>query len=154
MLCCIGGLGLWAGDAWLVPSLGSAIFVQALSPSEPSGKAWNTAMGQFSGELAGYLAVYAAGAAMLPSFMSGHPLDAGRLLAVLIAIVLTVLLQRALSATSPAGGATTILVALGTVPPTLHGAFLLAAGILLVTALGEPVRWLLLSLERGGGSPG
>ena len=148
VLCIIGALGLWAGDAWLVPSLGSAIFVQTLTPGEPAGRAWNTAAGQLAAELAAFACVYAVGADALPSFTSGQPLVATRLLAVALSIAATVLLQRAIKATNPAGGAVALLVALGTVPPTLHGAALLAAGILLVTALGEPIRILLLKLEH------
>jgi hypothetical protein len=56
-------------------------------------------------------------------------------------------LQRSLKATSPAGGAVALLIALGTVPPTFYGAILLTIGILLVTAFGEPMRLLILRAE-------
>jgi hypothetical protein len=41
-----------------------------------------------------------------------------------------------------------LLVALGTVPPTAHGALLLTVGILLVTGLGEIARVAILRAEH------
>jgi hypothetical protein len=147
VLVVIGGLGLWAHDAWLVPSLGSAVFVQVMTPELPSGRLWSTAAGQAAAMLGGYAGVFVAGAAALPPFMSGHPLLAPRLLAAGIAVAITALLQRALQATSPAGGATALLLALGAVPPTIAGALVLAIGIALVCALGEAARVTLLRLK-------
>jgi len=40
VLCAIGAIGLAAPDAYLVPSLGSAIFVQVMTPNEPSASRW------------------------------------------------------------------------------------------------------------------
>lgn len=140
VLCLIGALGLAANDAWLVPSLGSAIFVQVMTPQQPSGRIWSTGIGQLVAIVAGFVGVYVAHAETAPAFMSGHPLLAARLLAVAVGVVLTVLAQRALQATSPAGGAVVLLIALGTVPPTVRGAVLLVIGIALVTGLGELAR--------------
>ncbi len=144
VLCAIGALGLWARDAWLVPSLGSALFVQVMTPQEPSGRLWNTAAGQLAGVAAGFTAVFLAGAADVPPFMSHNPLEWSRLTAVGLGAALTVLLQRALDATCPAGGATVLLIALGTVPPSWHGALLLVVGVGLVSLLGEAARVALL----------
>ncbi len=144
ILAAIGALGLAAQDAWLVPSLGSAIFVQVMTPKEPSAHWWNSFAGQLIAIPAGFLGVYVTRAEAAPAFLSGHPLEPIRLAAVAIAIAATVLAQRGLKATCPAGGAVALLIALGTVPPDLHGAALLAIGILLVTILGEPARLLIL----------
>ncbi len=148
VLAVIGALGLAADDAWLVPSLGSAILVQVMTPDQPAGRLWNSGIGQLVAIAAGFAGIYLADAAAAPPFMSGHPLDAARLLAMAIAVAGTVLLQRALKATSPAGGAVALLVALGTVPPTAHGALLLTVGILLVTGLGEFARVAILRAEH------
>ncbi|MBW4023810.1 MAG: HPP family protein [Proteobacteria bacterium] len=148
VLCAIGTIGLAANDAWLVPSLGSAIFVQVMTPKEPSASLWSTLLGQLVALPAGFIAVYVCGAEHAPSFLSGHPLVPDRLLAVAVAVVITILAQRALKATCPAGGAVALLLALGTTSPTWHGLLLLFVGIVLVTILGEPCRVLILRMDR------
>jgi hypothetical protein len=148
VLCAIGAIGITAHDAWLVPSLGSAIFVQVMTPKEPSASLWSTLLGQLVALPAGFIAVYVTGAEAAPAFLSGHALEPDRLLAVAIAVILTILAQRALKATCPAGGAVALLVALGTTPPTGHGALLLTIGIVLVTILGEPCRMLILRMDK------
>jgi len=140
----IGILGIAAHDAWLVPSLGSAVFVQVMTPGQPSGRLWNTAVGQLVAVAAGFAAVYAVGASTAPAFMTGHPLVMARLLAAALGIILTVLLQRGLQATCPAGGAVVLLIAVGTIPATAFGAVSLIAGIALVTVLGEVGRLAVL----------
>jgi CBS-domain-containing membrane protein len=133
VLCGIGALGLLAHDAWLTPSLGSAILIQVMTPREPSARLWNTFIGQALAVFAGFAAVYIAGDHTLP--------------AVAIALAATVLLQRALQATCPAGGAVALLIALGSVPANLHGAWLLAIGIVLVTGMGEAMRVVILKVK-------
>ncbi len=148
VLCAIGALGIGAHDAWLVPSLGSAIFVQVMTPKEPSASLWSTLLGQLVALPAGFVAVFVSGANAAPAFLSGHALQPDRLLAVSIAVILTILAQRALKATCPAGGAVALLLALGTTPPTAHGALLLGVGIVLVTIFGEPIRMLILRQDK------
>jgi hypothetical protein len=145
VLCAIGAISIAAHDAYLVPSLGSAIFVQVMTPKEPSA---SPLIGQLVALPAGFIAVFSCGADTAPAFLSGHPLSPDRLLAVAIAVILTILAQRALKATSPAGGAVALLLALGTIPPTAHGALLMSVGIILVTILGEPCRMLILYREK------
>jgi hypothetical protein len=155
VLCAIGAIALAAHDAYLVPSLGSAIFVQVMTP-KPSASLWSTLIGQLVALPAGFIAVYSCGAEATAAFLSGHPLAADRLLAVAIAVVLTIAAQRALKATSPAGGAVALLFALDTTPPTGHAALLLCCsaalllcvGIVLVTILGEPCRMLILRQDK------
>ncbi len=148
VLCAIGAIGITAHDAWLVPSLGSAIFVQVMTPKEPSASLWSTLLGQLVALPAGFIAVFVSRAETAPTFLSGHPLEPDRLLAVAIASILTILAQRSLKATCPAGGAVALLLALGTTPPTGHGALLLAIGIVLVTLFGEPMRMLILRQDK------
>jgi hypothetical protein len=52
-------------------------------------------------------------------------------------------LQGVLRARHPAAEATTLLIALGTLEPTLHTALTVIGGVTLVTALGEVTRRLL-----------
>ena len=137
-------VSVWTQQPLLAPSLGSAVFVQVMSPTEASARAWNTAMGQIIGVAAGLTGVFVAGATLSPIFMSAHPLVLARVLAVVIAVPLTVLLESALRANSPAGGATAVLLAIGAETPDLSGTGRLLIGIGLVTALGEAARWLVL----------
>jgi hypothetical protein len=148
VLCAIGAIGIAAHDAYLAPSLGSAIFVQVMTPKEQSASFWNTFIGQLVALPAGFIAVYICGAESAPSFHAGHSLAADRLLASAIAVILTIIAQRALKAASPAGGAIALLLALGMTPPTWHGALLLGIGLVLVTIMGEPCRMLILRQDE------
>lgn len=140
----IGAFSLWVQQPLLIPSLGSAIFLQTLTPEEPSARAWNTGMGQLIGAAAGFGAVFLATAEWTPHFMGNNPLTIARVAAAAMAVFVTCVLQRILRATSAAGGATALVVALGAETATEDGAIRLVAGILLVTALGEAARWLIL----------
>ena len=140
----IGGFSIYVQQPMLVPSLGSAIFLQTMTPEEPAARAWNTGMGQFIGAAAGFAAVFLLSAAWTPHFMGDNPLTMPRVAAAIAAVIVTCLLQRVLRATSAAGGATALIVALGAETATVDGAARLAAGILLVTLLGEAARWLVL----------
>jgi len=60
----------------------------------------------------------------------------------------TLLLQALLGAVNPAGGATALILTLGSEAATLAGAVRLTTAVLLVTALGEGARRLSLMLRR------
>jgi hypothetical protein len=148
ILALIGAVGIWSHHPWLVPSLGSAAFIQTMIPDQRAAKPWSTVMGQLVALGAGFAGVYAAAAQSVPPLMSGHTLIWARIAAVGIAIWLTVLLQQLIGAQNPAGGATALLMAVGTEKPTLEGAFIMVVGILLVSALGEAARFTILTLRR------
>ena len=142
-------ISVWLQQPLLAPSLGSAVFVQVMSSNEPSARPWNTAVGQFCGLVAGLIGVFVATAFDTPSFMGSNPLFYARVLAVVIAVLLTVLFQLAAKANSPAGGATAIVLAIGLETANWQGAARLVFAILLVTGLGEAFRRLVLRTERG-----
>ena len=114
-----GALGLIAAlsvllqEPLLAPSLASAMFVQVMTPGQPTAKPWNTAVGQLVGLAAGLIGVYVSFATTVPMFMGDHPLVWARVLAVVIAVVLKVVGQTVLKAFSPAGGATALVIAIG-----------------------------------------
>jgi hypothetical protein len=140
----IGGVSVWVRQPLLVPSLASAVLVQTLTPEEKSGRIWPTAIGQLAGLGGGLVGVFLAHASSAPIFMGGHPLVAPRVLAGVVALLVTGCLQCALLAVSPAGGATALIVAFGMETPDWLGIARLTIGIVLVTALGETVRRVLL----------
>jgi hypothetical protein len=144
----IGAAGVWAGEPWLIASLGPSALVQIMTPRQPSARPWNTAIGQFVGLAAGFASVYALGAVWAPQVTAGHPMTWIRVAAAALAIGLTAAGQALLRAIDAPGGATSLLLAIGKIKPTLYGAFLITVGVLLVTVLGEAVRWVVLRLER------
>lgn len=145
----IGLVSLWTQQPLLAPSVGSAVFVQVMTPTEPSARAWNTAAGQIIGVGAGMTGVFAAAATVAPTFLANHLLVFDRVLAMIIAVLLTVIFEMLLRATSPAGGATAVLIAIGGESADWAGAGRLLAGILLVTLLGEAARLLILRTRQG-----
>lgn len=144
----VGILSIAVGEPLLVPSLGAAILLQVHLPDLPSARAWNTAVGQLCGAACGFAALAAFGAAHDPSFSGLHPLTVGRVAATMAAVAGTLLSQALLSAINPAGGATALIVTLGSEAATWVGAVRLTAAVLLVTALGEGARRLSLRLRR------
>jgi hypothetical protein len=143
----IGASGVLAGEPWLIASLGPSALVQIMMPRQPPARIWNTALGQYIGMAAGFASVYALGAAWAPEVAAGHPMTWIRVAAAALAIGLTAIGQGLLHAVDAPGAATSLLLALGMIRPTLYGAFLIIVGVLLVTVLGEAVRWVVLRLE-------
>ena len=146
----LGAIGLfcvWARQPWLVPSLGSAAFTQLLTPDAPGAKPYSIGVGQLIGGAAGLVGVFVAGAGAMPQFMGDHALALHRVLAVIIAVLLAGIAQVAARATSPAGGATALVIALGAETANWAGAGRLAVGIALVTVLGEAARQAIIKLR-------
>jgi hypothetical protein len=143
----IGASGVLAGEPWLIASLGPSVLIQIMMPRQPSARPWNTAIGQYIGMAAGFTSVYALGAVWAPEVTAGQPMTWIRVAAAALAIGLTVLGQGLLHAIDGPGASTSLLIALGKIKPTLYGAFLIVAGVLLVTVLGEAVRWVVLRIE-------
>ena len=146
-------VAVWTQEGLLVPSLGSAVFVQVFSPRQPSATPYSIGVGQFLGVVGAFVGVHLAMSAGAPQFTVGHALVYGRVLAVLIAILLTAGLQLALKATSPAGAATALVVALGLETPNWAGAGRILVGILLATAMGEIGRQLILRQQDRRAAP-
>ena len=100
------------------------------------------------GGASGFTAVFLARAAASPMFFGTRPLVAARVAAVTIAVLISALLQLASRATTPAGAATAIVVAIGLETASWTGVRDLVVGIALVTALGEAARQLILRAQR------
>ncbi|EYD77710.1 hypothetical protein Rumeso_00668 [Rubellimicrobium mesophilum DSM 19309] len=138
----IGLLGLWAGKPWLFPSLGPTIFLQAVTPDQPSARPWNTLTGHALGVIAGFAALFLLHAQNDPPTLSAGVLTGGRVAATALAVGLTVALQLALKAEHPPAAATTMLISLGGLKPDWSTVLVIAAGVVTVAVLGEGVRWL------------
>lgn len=143
----IGAASVLASQPLLVPSLGASVLLQVHLPEQASARPWNTAIGQLCGVAAGYGAVLLLGAAAGPSFTSGHPLLVARVAASALAVAVALVMQTALGAVCPAGGATALIASLGLETADRAGLGRFVAAILLVTALGEGARRLVLRLD-------
>ncbi|MCW8088190.1 HPP family protein [Sabulicella glaciei] len=138
----IGLLGWWAGQPWLLPSLGPTIALQAASPELPASKPRHVLVGHAIGLAAGLVAVYVTGAYADPSVAGADALTLARVAAAALAVGLAMTGEVLAQASHPPAQATTLLVALGAVEPTIKGAASVVCGVLLVAAFGEAIRRL------------
>ena len=144
----IGALGWAAGVPWLFPSLGPTIAIQAEASDSPVARPWNVVAGHFIGAAVGFAAVHLSGVIREPAMNLSHALTGPRVAAASLAVLVSMALQALARANHPPAQATTLLVVVGALDADLHGAFVLTAGVLLVAALGEPVRRMALSKRR------
>ncbi|MEK4031874.1 HPP family protein [Methylocystis sp. IM3] len=117
VLVAIGGLGIWASQPWLFPSLGPTIFLQTVTPNEPGAKLWNTFVGHAIGVCAGYLAFFLFEAQSLPPTISAAEMSLGCVAATAMAVGVTIMAQYLLNALHPPAAATTMLITLGGLKP-------------------------------------
>lgn len=142
LLAAVGLIGLAAGQPWLFPSLGPTAYLVAEEPGKPSSRFYNTVVGHLVGFAAGVAAVLLLGASAAPSVLADKELAAVRVGAAALSGVLTMLGLSLLRASHPPAAATMLLVALGGFEPTWRDFGIVAAGVLIVAALGEGARLL------------
>ena len=109
----LAGFSVLAQEAWIAPSLASAVFSQLLHPDDSSSRPSKIAIGQVIGVAAGMAAVALAGQIHAPKLMGDHDLVTGRAVAVTLAALFASSLQAATGKKTPAGGATALVVAIG-----------------------------------------
>jgi HPP family len=134
----------WATNQPLIfASLGPTAYELVELPQLPSAKAYNIIVGHLIGLGAGFLAVYLVNAWAAPNVLATGVVSARRIWAVAISAALTTLVSLVLKAGQPAALATALLVSLGAMQ-TRRDAIAIVAGVLLITAIGEPLRGLRL----------
>lgn len=130
----------WATRQPLIfASLGPTAYELVEQPQLRSARAYNIVVGHLIGLGSGFLAVYLLHAWLAPNVILSGVVSADRLWAVVIATTLTTFLTLILRAGQPAALATTLLVSLGAMQ-TRRDAIAIVAGVLIITAIGEPVR--------------
>ncbi len=139
-----GATALWSGHPWLFSSLGPTAYELAEKPELPSARPYNVVVGHFVAIGAGFTAVALLGAWNVPIVNAHSGLAPTRVFAALIAVVLTVFLNLLLRSGQPAALATALLVALGPFQ-TAYSALWLAVGVLILAAIGEPIRRIRLN---------
>lgn len=136
-----GFTGLLSQLPLLIPSLGATAYLQAEDPAHPTARAWNVVLGQLAGCALGFLAVWLLGAWDAPTALQEGVIAPVRLGAAVLAFALTLGVTIALRAAHPAAGATTLLVALGSVRTGEH-VLALAIGTGILVLVGEGLRVL------------
>lgn len=130
----------WAMNQPLIfASLGPTAYELVEQPHQKSARAYNIIVGHLIGLGAGFLAVYLLNAWNDPNVIATGVISARRVWAITLSASLTALLTLAAKAAQPASLATTLLVALGAMQ-TRSDALAIILGVLIITAIGEPVR--------------
>jgi HPP family len=141
-----GGLVLvLAAIGWAVrqplifASLGPTAYELVEQPQLRSARTYNIIVGHLIGLAAGFFAVYLLHAWAAPNVILTGVVSQKRIWAATIAATLTTLITLLLKAGQPAALATTLLVSLGSIE-TRRDAIAIIAGVLIIAAVGEPVR--------------
>ncbi|HEU4697813.1 MAG TPA: HPP family protein [Gemmatimonadales bacterium] len=148
MLLAPGLAALATGQLLLFPSLAPTAVLQAHAPAHPSARYYNIIVSHVVGMAAAFFAVWLFGVADAPSVFAAHAVSAGRVGAAVLAVALGTYLEMRLHAHHAPAAATTMLVALGSFPATLHSALMIVVGVLVVAAAGEAGRRLHLELAE------
>ncbi len=130
----------WATKQPLIfASLGPTAYELVEQPQLKSARPYNIVAGHLIGLGSGFLSVLLLNAWNQPNVLSTGRITADRLWAMALATTLTTLVTLLLKAGQPAALATSLLVTLGSMQ-TLRDALAIIAGVLIITAIGEPVR--------------
>ena len=141
-------LAVATGRVLLFASLGPTAVMQAHEPRHKSSRFYAVVVSHLVGFCAGSATVLLLGLAHAPSVFEVQDVSLARAAAAVISIVLATLVELALEAAHPPAGSTTLLVALGSMKPTVAWFALLTGGVLAVATAGEVVRRMRNALER------
>lgn len=135
----VAAIGWATRQPLIFASLGPTAYELVEMPQTRSARIYNVIVGHLVGLGAGFVAIYLLNAWRAPNVLSQGTVTSQRLWAVVIAATLTTLGTLLLKASQPASLATTLLVSLGAMQ-TGRDALAIIAGVLIITALGEPIR--------------
>lgn len=135
----VGLTGFFAGQPWLIPSLGPTAYLQAENPAHPTTRLYNTVVGHLVGLASGFGAVAALNAWNAPPVLTSKELVLVRVFAAVLAMLLTIGIAPVLRASHPPAAATTLLVALGSLQ-TLNDAINVMIAVVIVALVGEVLR--------------
>jgi CBS-domain-containing membrane protein len=119
-------------------NLGPTAYELVETPERPSARPYNIIAGNVIAILSAFVAVLFTGAARVPG-VSASGVHMVRVGAAVLATMLTVFGTLLLKATQPAALSTTLLISLG-IMQTVRDAVIILLAILLITAMGEPIR--------------
>lgn len=139
----MAAIGWAAGQPLIFASLGPTAYELVEQPGTGSARIYNIVVGHMIGLGAGFFALWILHAWSAPNVLAAGVVTPQRLWAVTIAAAMTTFVTLLLKAGQPAALATTLLVSLGAMQ-TGRDALAIIAGVLILTAIGEPVRRLRL----------
>jgi len=148
LLLAVAAAGWATRQPLIFASLGPTAYELVERPRDRSARTYNIIVGHFLGLGSGFLAVFLMHARNSPNVLQTGIVDPPRLWASVLAAVLTTLLTLALRAGQPAAIATSLLVALGSMQ-TARDAVAIAAAVLLIAAIGQPMRHLRMQVMTG-----
>jgi hypothetical protein len=146
-----GVLALLTGRLLLFPSLAPSAVLQAHRPNDPTSRPYHVVVSHLVGMGAAMLLVWTLGLSNAPSVFELHRVGLARMAAAVLAIALGTLLELLLRASHAPAASTTLLVALGSFPPTWGSAGLITGGVLATVVAGEAARRLRLAFTTGKG---
>jgi HPP family len=130
----------WAtGQPLIFASLGTTAYELVEQPQLRSARGYNIIVGHLIGVGAGFFAVYLCHAWASPNVILSGVVSPARLGAVTLAATLATLATLIVKAGQPAALAATLLVALGSMQ-TRRDSIAIIAGVLIISAIGEPLR--------------
>jgi HPP family len=132
-------IGWASGQPLIFASLGPTAYELVEQPHARSARIYNIIVGHLVGLGAGFFSIYVLHAWGAPNVLAAGVVSTQRLWATTVAAALTTLFTLILRAGQPAALATTLLVSLGAMQ-NQKSAIAIVMGVLLITAIGEPVR--------------
>jgi len=149
LILAVAAIGLACRQPLIFASLGPTAYELVEQPKIRSARVYNIIVGHLIALGSGFLALYLLNSWQEPNVLATGIVSSGRLWTVAISVALTTFLTLALSASQPAALATTLLLSLGAMQ-TWRDAVAIVAGVLIITAIGEPLRrFRLKEMEAG-----
>ncbi len=145
-----GATALWSGHPWLFSSLGPTAYEMVEKPELRSARLYNILVGHAVGIACGFAAVAVTHAWYLPTTNANAFPTLARVCAATIAVFATVLINLLLKSGQPAALASTLLITLGNMQ-TAASALWIMTGVVIITAIGEPVRRIRLDALHATG---
>lgn len=146
----VAAIGWATREPLVFSSLGPTAYELVEKPYSRSARTYNIIAGHILALGAGHLSLWLLHAGASPIVASAGFVAAPRLWAALIAVTLTTFGTLAIRASQPASLSTTLLVALGSMQ-TARDAIAIAVGVLIIAAIGEPLRRRRLKLLSQSG---
>jgi CBS domain-containing membrane protein len=135
----VGATAFASGHPWMFASLGPTAYEQAEKSDQKSARLYNVIVGHFVGLGSGFAGMAIVGAWNAITVTANTSLPFDRMTASVIAATLTTFVNLILDSGQPAALSTALLVTLGAYD-TPMGALWLAVGVVILGAIGEPVR--------------
>ncbi len=141
LILAVGFLGWITRQPLVFTSLGPTAYELVEMPRRRSAQPYSIIVGHLAGVGAGFLAMALIGAWPAPAVATSHSMPLARVFAAALSVAITVAVNLALKSSQPAACSTALMISLGS-RQTGHDAWVIIVGVLLITAIGAPLRRL------------